>query len=127
MRTHFELARWNQLRKIRAPQGRKSLAQHGAATGSPIRAAFARIGVGEAKCWVKWKIDPSPFRDGTVLTHTLKPCPFKSHWRAEFFRSLFSWRREQTEGDEVRLFRFVKPARTSAPSKNLRSESEWAV
>jgi hypothetical protein len=24
--------------------------------------------------WVEWEIDLSPFRDDTVLTHTLQPC-----------------------------------------------------
>ena len=32
------------------------LAQDGAEPGSPIRAVFARIGVGEAESWVGWVI-----------------------------------------------------------------------
>ena len=52
--------------------------------GSPTRAAFARVGV--VKPWVKWKIDPSPFRDGTAL-HT--PQPARGLLSA-IFRSLLS-------------------------------------
>jgi hypothetical protein len=25
----------------------------------------------QAECWVNWKIDPSPFRDNTILTNPL--------------------------------------------------------
>ena len=33
--------------------------------------AILRLLPPQAECWVRWRIYPSPFRDGTVLTHPL--------------------------------------------------------
>jgi hypothetical protein len=49
--------------------------------------------VREAECWVKWEIEPSPFRDGTVLTQTLKSAGRSSPTGASAAASMFELRR----------------------------------
>ena len=70
VRTMFRLPLWMEWLKI-SPAGAELLLAQGV-PGYPIHAGFAWVGVVEP--WVEWETDLSPFRDDTVLTHTLQSC-----------------------------------------------------